>query len=104
MLSISPKSILLSGFLSLSLLTSFGAQAQNYEVLEEFHQPAAPNVEKADITVIRCFGRKFYIYTYFRKSGPNARAILPPNWGTPLGGGDHSNFSWAVAAACASVK
>jgi hypothetical protein len=72
----------------------------NFRILSEFHQPAAPNVEKADITIIRCQGNEYYIYRYYRNSGPNYRSIIPGRWGNPLGGRDHHTFDGAVAAAC----
>ena len=72
----------------------------NFRILSEFHQPAAPNVEKADITVIRCQSNEYYIYRYYRNSGPNYRSIIPGRWGNPLGGRDHHTFDGAVAAAC----
>lgn len=72
----------------------------NFRILSEFHQPAAPNVEKADITIIRCQSNEYYIYRYYRKSGPNYRSIIPGRWGNPLGGRDHYTFDGAVAAAC----
>ena len=101
---INPKSILLSGFLSLTLLSSVSAQSPilKFKQLDKFHQPAAPNVEKADITVITCLDRQYYIYEYYRSSGANFRAIYPPNWGTKLGGGDHYSYEAAIAAACMS--
>jgi hypothetical protein len=77
------------------------AVAQNYQVVRRFHQPAAPNREEADITIIRCAnGRQYYIYGYYRAQGPHYRAIIPPYWGNALGGRDHFTFEQAIAAAC----
>lgn len=58
--------------------------------------------EEADITEISCNGRNYFIYRYFRPTPPNYRAISPPNWGTPLGGGDKYSFGEAAQAACRS--
>lgn len=77
------------------------AHIARYQILGRFHQPAATNREEADITVIRCPNlHKYHIYGYYRENRPNYRAIDPPNWGTPLGGGDHERFEEAVVAAC----
>lgn len=80
---------------------SSNAQAANYSVEKRFHQSAATNREEADITVIRCSnGNRYYIYGYYRNSGPRYRAIIPPYWGNPIGGGDHHRFEEAVNASC----
>jgi hypothetical protein len=77
------------------------ASAKSYTVVKRFHQSAATNREEADITVIRCSGgRQYYIYGYYRSSGPRYRAIIPPYWGNPVGGRDHYQFEQAVRAAC----
>ncbi len=88
--------------ITLSLFAGIGAQASDYTVRDKFYQPESTNVEEAEITVIRCSNRKeYYIYKYFRSSSqPNYRAIKPPYWGNPLGGGDHYSFNEAVNAAC----
>lgn len=87
-----------------SICLSLGATAgiaAGYEIEGRAHQAAASNREEADITVIRCSnGNQYYIYAYYRESGPNYRAIIPPYWGNALGGGDHDRWEKAVAAAC----
>ncbi len=83
------------------VLASWPAAAQNnFRIVREFHQPAAPNVERADITIINCQSREYYIYRYYRSHGPNYRAIIPGRWGNPLGGRDHHTFDSAVKASC----
>lgn len=75
--------------------------AQDYYVEKRFHQSAAHNREESDITVIRCDnGNQYYIYGYYRASGPRYRAIIPPYWGNPVGGQDHYTFEGAIRAAC----
>ena len=84
-----------------ALLTSTALAQLDYEVIGGFHQPAATNVEKANIIAIRCSDRReYYIYSYFRKAGPNYRAIEPPHWGSPIGGVDYSTYEDAVHVAC----
>lgn len=73
---------------------------RRFQIIREFHQPAAPNVEKADITIIRCQNNEYYIYRYYRPSGRNYRSIIPGRWGNPLGGRDHWTFDAAAGAAC----
>jgi hypothetical protein len=92
----------LTGAVAIGLLGCASAvQAAQYTVEKRFHQPAATNVEEADITVIRCSnGRQYYIYGYYRNSGPTYRAIIPPYWGNPIGGKDHYQFKEAIDAAC----
>lgn len=85
---------------SLTMGLSTVAHAREYIVEKRFHQSAATNREEADITVIRCGGRQYYIYGYYRTSGPRYRAIIPPYWGNPVGGRDHYKFEDAVRAAC----
>lgn len=77
-----------------------GGFGRRFQILREFHQPAAPNVERSDITIIRCQNREYYIYRYYRRSGPNYRAIIPGRWGNALGGRDHWTFDEAAGAAC----
>lgn len=83
------------------------ANAETFDVLHRQHQPEdkAHKIEKANIYIIQCSstpGEKFYIYQYFRNEDrPNFRAILPPNWGAPIGGMDYWTFEQAVCAACA---
>lgn len=89
-----------AALLSLSMVLPSAVHAQQYVVENRFHQSAAPNREEADITVIRCGGRQYYIYGYYRSSGPRYRAIIPPYWGNPVGGQDHYQFEQAVRAAC----
>jgi len=97
------KLLLLAGAILIAS-TSFNSsivEAASYKVMKRFHQSAASNREEADITIIRCSnGRKYYIYGYYRNSGPKYRAIIPPYWGNPVGGKDHYRFEQAVAASC----
>lgn len=85
------------------------AYAETYDVLHRQHQKEdkAHNVEEANIYVIQCSskpGQLYYIYQYFRDKGrPNFRAILPPNWGTPIGEMDYQSFELAICAACAAL-
>ncbi|WP_439574090.1 hypothetical protein [Phreatobacter sp.] len=72
----------------------------NFRILREFHQPQAPNVERADITIVQCQRNQYYIYRYYRSRGPNYRAIAPGYWGNAIGGRDHHTFDSAVRAAC----
>ena len=100
------KKLLLIGaalLIASASLYSNVVEAASYKVLKRFHQSAAPNREEADITIIRCSnGRKYYIYGYYRNSGPTYRAIIPPYWGNPIGGKDHYKFEQAIRASCYS--
>lgn len=84
------------------------ALAETYDVLDRAHryEDKANNVEEANIYAIQCSskpGKIYYIYQFFRDDGrPNFRAILPPNWDTPLGGKDFRTFETAVCIACAA--
>jgi hypothetical protein len=89
-----------TSLLSFFLLSSPALAWMDYEVTGGFHQPATTNVEKANIIAIRCSGRDYYIYSYFRKAGPNYRAIEPPRWGNPIGGMDYLTYEDAVHVAC----
>ncbi len=90
----------LASIASLSLI-SVDVLAASYVVVKRFHQSAATNREEADITVIRCSnGNRYYIYGYYRSSGPRYRAIIPPYWGNPIGGKDHYRFEQAIQASC----
>ena len=60
-------------------------------------------VEASVISVLNCNGagengRQFYIYRYVNRGG--FRAILPPYWGSPIGGRDWSTFQIAARVAC----
>ncbi len=92
----------LTGAVAIGLLgCASDVQAAQYTIEQRFHQPAASNVEEADITVINCSnGRQYYIYGYYRNRGPYYRAIIPPYWGNPVGGKDHQQFEDAIEAAC----
>jgi hypothetical protein len=97
--------LLLGSAALLLALNASNVLADDYIVLKRFHQTAATDREESDITVIRCTngrsdGREYYIYGYYRNSGPNYRVIIPPYWGNPIGGKDHWSFEDAVAAAC----
>lgn len=93
-------SVVCLAVVSISLMTIV-VQAASYKVLKRVHQSAASNREEADITIIRCSnGRKYYIYGYYRNSGPTYRAIIPPYWGNPIGGKDHFRFEQAIKASC----
>ncbi len=95
------KKLIALGLIAISMAMTGTSFAASYEVVKRFHQSAAPNREEADITVIRCStGKEYYIYGYYRSSGPRYRTIIPPYWGNPLGGGDHYTFEDAIAAAC----
>jgi hypothetical protein len=90
-----------TALLSIALLISPALAQLDFIVVGGMHQPAAKNVEKANIIAIRCAdGKKYFIYSYFRRSGPNYRAIEPPKWGNPIGGMDYTSFEDAVHAAC----
>ncbi len=87
-----------------TLLTSAAAQAGNYTVERSFHQPSAPNVRAADITVIKCSTRygELWIYDY-NDSSVGYRAIEPGYWASPIGGQNYSTFAGAGDAACHSL-
>lgn len=92
---------LVAALLSTAFLTSPALAQMDYEVIGGSHQPAANNVEKSNIIAIRCAdGREYYIYSYFRATGPNYRAIEPPHWGSPIGGMDYTTYEDAVHVAC----
>jgi hypothetical protein len=60
-------------------------------------------VEAARIHVLTCNGsgenlKQVYVYEYLNR--PGFRAILPPDWGRPLGGHDWSTFDDAAKVAC----
>lgn len=94
------KKLVATLFSSAFLITPAMAQ-MDYKVIGGSHQPAAKNVEKANIIAIRCSdGKEYYIYSYFRESGPNYRAIDPPHWGSPIGGMDYMTYEDAVHVAC----
>jgi len=87
------------------------APAQAHQALQRFNQAEqrAPNgriaVEASVITVVACNspgerGGQYYIYQYVNR--PGFRAILPPNWGAPIGGRDFGSFNEAAGAACRS--
>lgn len=82
------------------IILAQSGMGRRFQIIREFHQPAAPNVEKADITIIRCQNSEYYIYRYYRPSGRNYRSIIPGRWGNPLGGRDHWTFDAAAGAAC----
>jgi len=95
--------MLLSGIILAAQFAAFGpafAGSGDYQVLERAHQSAAVNREEADITVIRCNGKKYYIYSYYRDAGPQYRAIIPPYWGNPLGGKDFYTYDDVISVAC----
>lgn len=94
---------MLAGMLALT-----PAPGHAYQELQTMHQAEQRSggritVEESNIHVIRCNGAgenggQFYIYQYLKRSG--FRAILPPNWGRPIGGHDWGSFAEAAAAAC----
>jgi hypothetical protein len=43
-------------------------------------------------------GGRFFVYQYTKRAA--FRAILPPNWGSPLGGRDFGSFGEAAGVAC----
>lgn len=59
-------------------------------------------VEAALIHQVLCqngaVGRRIFVYEYTNR--PGFRAILPPDWGRPLGGRDFGTFAEATAAGC----
>jgi hypothetical protein len=60
-------------------------------------------IEAAIIHIINCNqpgNREFWIYEYINR--PGFRAVLPPNWGASIGGGDYTTLGAAAAAACRS--
>jgi hypothetical protein len=77
-----------------------------YSILQQWAQPAAPNVEGSYIRIILCDGpgengKQFYTYEYDRPAGqPTFRAVAPPNWGQSIGGHDFDTFQQAAQAAC----
>ncbi len=83
-----------------TLLSGIQQANASYMVQKRFHQSAASKREEADITVIRCGnGLGYYIYSYYRTSGPRYRVIIPPHWGKPVGGRDYNFFEGAIHAA-----
>lgn len=83
-----------------------------YQETQAAYQPeqrdAAGNlsVEASNIHVLVCNGAgenggQFYIYEYLNR--PGFRAILPPNWGSPLGGQDFGTYQEAASIACGVV-
>lgn len=81
------------------------------KVVQRFDQPEARDpsgrvtVEAATIQVIVCDGapstRRHYIYQYAKRQA--FRAILPPAWGSAIGGRDFGTYDEAVNAACAAA-
>jgi hypothetical protein len=60
-------------------------------------------VEESWIHIVVCNGAgekggQYYVYQYVKRNG--FRAILPPNWGSPIGGRDFGSFAQAASAAC----
>lgn len=91
----------------LSLVQSPSAWA--WDIVEEFDQAEARDaegritVEESIIYVIACSGPsenggQYYLYEYVNRDG--YRAILPPDWGQPIGGRDFDTMDEAGAAAC----
>lgn len=76
-------------------------------MLSQRREDKVRNLEEANIYVIQCSskpGQLYYIYQYFRDKGrPNFRAILPPDWGKPIGGKDYHSFELAICVACAAL-
>ena len=96
-----PVSKFIATLLSTAFITAPAMAQMEYKVIGGSHQPAATNVEKATIIAIRCEdGHEYYIYSYFRATGPNYRAIEPPHWGSPIGGKDYMTYEDAVHVAC----
>ena len=72
-------------------------------ITSQFQQPAAPNVEAANVYVIACNGAgenwgTFWIYEYLAR--PGYRAVVPNIW-QAIGGADVATFEEAVQLACA---
>ena len=94
--------------------TAFGALlapaiSQAFEEVQQMSQAEARDangaitVEASIIHVINCNGpgengQQIYVYEYMKRLG--FRAILPPNWGNSIGGGDYVTLSQAAGAGC----
>jgi hypothetical protein len=87
--------------------------ASAYQITQRFDQPESRDtsgrvtVEAARIHVLTCNGsgenlKQVYIYEYLNRSG--FRAVLPPDWGRPLGGRDWSSFDDAARVACSPAS
>lgn len=82
------------------------------DILSEFSQAESRDasgritVEESVIHVVACNGPgenggSYYVYEYVNR--PGYRAILPPNWGSPIGGRDFDSMDEAIAAACGTA-
>jgi len=92
-----------------AVLAATATSAHAHQIVQNFAQneQRAPDgrilVEGSIVSVINCDGPgerggQFYIYMYVYR--PGFRAILPPNWGAPIGGRDFATFDEAAGAAC----
>jgi len=77
-----------------------------YRVYEQVYQPAAENVEEAEITHMACWStdKHYYIYRYVGRNPQEYRVIKPRDWANPIGGRDHPTFLAAVAVACNTTE
>lgn len=98
-----------AGALVVVVLALASPRAHAWELVQQFDQPEQRDangnitVEASVIQVINCSGEgenggQFYIYEYLDR--PGFRAILPPDWGHPVGGQDFATEDEAIAAAC----
>jgi hypothetical protein len=76
-----------------------GKQVQN----EQRDHSGRITVEASVIHYVTCNGGgenggRFFVYQYTKRAG--FRAILPPNWGSPIGGRDVGSFGEAAGIAC----
>jgi hypothetical protein len=86
-----------------------GGPAQAYQTLRDINQAESRDpsgritTEASVIHVVLCDGPdedggQYYVYQYTKRTA--FRAILPPNWGSPIGGRDFAGFAEAAGAAC----
>jgi hypothetical protein len=96
----------------LAFLLVRSPEAQAFAIVRSFDQAEQRDAsgkvtdEASTIHEVACSspgenGGKYYIYQY--KDRPGFRAILPPNWGSPIGGRDFDTQDQAIAAACGTA-
>jgi hypothetical protein len=105
--SMARGALLLAGFAASLVLPPGSGRA--YTEIQQLNQQQATDangiitVETAIIHVINCTDpgenqTQIYVYEYVNRVG--FRAVLPPNWGTSLGGGDYVTLAQAAGAGC----
>jgi hypothetical protein len=96
-----------------ALALSGNGSARAYQELHQALQPETRGpdgkitVEGSVIHVVACngegeTGNQIYVYQYLAR--PTFRAILPPDWATPLGGQDFDTYDKAAAAGCGGAE